>query len=239
MSRGLGALGEAVREGQLRSPFTAILETFCESCVGAIAAGLVDEEGECVDFAQLPTLSGGARMTAYDVKLAGAYWQIVIRTAAESLGQRAWIGPVREMRIQVAQRSFLVRWMHAGYVLMLLCRPEALETVSRRALRQVEVELCREAGWPIPDPHGMYWRRVQVRSTQDGRPIAIRPALPDHLPPEDWDERIQVLGPAPRVGGFEKGFQILTGLLEDRRLVREPTGFWYLGMPLQVLETLG
>ncbi|RLB47792.1 MAG: hypothetical protein DRI90_25980, partial [Deltaproteobacteria bacterium] len=78
----------ANREGQLRSPFTAILERLCQSLVGGIAAGLADEEGECVDFAS-PPVSASACATqnvgGYGVKLAAAHWQLVMRDAVAKL----------------------------------------------------------------------------------------------------------------------------------------------------------
>jgi hypothetical protein len=233
-----------VREGQQRSPFTAILETFCESLVGAIAAGMVDEEGECVDLAQLPVLQRGRRMAAYDVKLSGAYWQIVIRDAVKLGARELWIQ---------ADMGFLVRMLHDGYVLVLLCRPDAMHAVSRRALRQVEVELYREAGWPIPDPALPYWRRVQVRLGPKGQPLALRFAQPavarDHLQPEPWHQGFEVLSTlshetasdeaqraraatrpsGAQITGLEKGFQLLTNTGRELILIREPTGFWYAG----------
>ena len=233
----------SVREGQHRSPFTAILETFCESCVGALAAGLVDEEGECVDFAQLPLLSGGHRMQAYDVKLAGAHWQIVIRTALQKLGPHGW-GNLHEMWIQTEHQGFLVRMLYEGYCLVLVCRPDALGTISERAVRQAELEIGHEAGWPIKEPERPYWRRVQVQLGRSGHPRAMRFARPmvaaEHLPPELWDERLQVLERVASGPGFEKRFHILPGGWDNPEdalaLVREQTGFWYLACPLYVLD---
>jgi hypothetical protein len=218
----------ASREGQLRSPFTPILETFCESLVGAIAAGIVDELGECVDLAQLPVFDKGGRMEAYDVKLSGAHWQLVLRDAAAKL-------QANELWIQ-ADTGFVLRMLFAGYVLVLVCRPDAVHSVSRRALRQVEVELYREATWAVPDAHVPYWRRVQVKLGHKGQPKALRFARPvlasSHLPPEPWDEHLKIIGPAPGIDGLERGFQVVTADQQELPLIREPTGFWYLGCTL-------
>ena len=58
------------RDGQSRSGFTGILETFCESCHGAVAASLVDEEGEAVDLASVPEMWD--ETDGYTIKLIAA-----------------------------------------------------------------------------------------------------------------------------------------------------------------------
>jgi len=222
-----GFAPNSAREGQVRSAFTTILERFCESTLGAIAAGLVDEGGESVDLAQLPVLADG-RLPAYDVKLVGAHWQLVIRDAC------AQLGGVRELWIYTEIFGFVVRMLHEGYVLVLVCRPEAMAAVSRRAIRQVEIELCQEAGWPVPDPEQICWRRVQVR-TGHGGPVALRHAQPTtalgSAVEAPWEDRIEILGPAAPDSGFEKGFRLLIAGRHEVVLVREPSGFWYAGTP--------
>jgi hypothetical protein len=222
----------SAREGQLPSAFTAILETLCESCVGAVAAGLVDEEGECVDLASLELIP------AYSVKLCGAHWQIIMRQAARSAALTRIGGDVRQLWIQTQQFSYVVVLMHADYVLVLICRPESLPAVSARAIRQVMVELCMEAGWPVPAPEQPYWRRARVLVDERGRSQALRYARAGHArrghgpPSETWDTSLRVLSPLDHLQSFERGFQVRTDLGEDIALVREPSGFWYAGSDL-------
>src|SRR5690606_35698359 len=125
---------------------TPILENLCQSCRGALAAGLVDEEGECVDLASLHVDSDQGRipsMPAYRIKLTGAHFQIVMRQAAQH-----WrIGALRQLWVEAGERAYVSVGLCAGYVLVLVCQPHALASISPRALRQCEVELCREAGW--------------------------------------------------------------------------------------------
>ncbi|MCA9622149.1 MAG: hypothetical protein KC731_24165 [Myxococcales bacterium] len=224
-----------IREGQHRSPFTAILETFCESCRGAVGAALVDEEGEAVDIAAVPVPTPCGEdvtlMPGYDLKLCGAYWQIVLREARTA----AHLGDPSQLWVFCEGLGFIVNALAEGYVLMLVCRPDALSAVSRRAIRQVEVELAVEAGWPIPEPERPYWRRCRVRLDARGQPDRFQYA---HGLPGSADDRAQpwqplrVEGPLTGLEGFEKGFRVaLRAPLESAPrpldLVREPTGTWY------------
>ncbi len=217
----------SAREGQVRSAFTTILETLCDSCVGAIAAGLVDEEGECVDLAFLPTRD----IPAYSIKLCGAHWQIVMREAAAKLGPRC--GAVRQIWIQTEQLSFVMGHLFDGYVLLLICRPDSHPAVSWRALRQVEVELYAEAGWPQRDPDGLYWRRAHVLLDPGNIPCALRfvHGFAAHKG-GSWDVDVSVLEPLGGLQSFERGFLVQIHGGERLRLVREPSGFWYAGAAL-------
>ena len=64
------------RDGQKRTGFTACLETLVETSAGCLGAVLVDGEGETVDYA--------GRLAPYDVKLAAAHFQIVLRELCNS-----------------------------------------------------------------------------------------------------------------------------------------------------------
>lgn len=216
----------SIREGQIRSAFTPILETLCESCLGAIAAGLIDEEGECVDHACAPN----ERISAYDIKLAGAYYQIAIRQANEGVQ----LGYVHQLRVQSDGFDYVVSLVFADYVLVLICRPGSISRVSRRAIRQVEVELAREAGWPVLNPHDRYWRRVQVRTDSRGVPAEVcvlhnradgrRQAGP-------WRTIGEVETAARDVAvGLERAFWARLDTRLNLDLVREPTGFWYAAL---------
>lgn len=219
----------SAREGQIRSPFTAILETLCDSCIGAIAAGLVDEEGECVDLAFLPT----REIPAYSIKLCGAHWQIVMRDAMSSPKLANVSGPLRQMWVHAAEYSYVLAHLHSGYVLVLICRPDALSAVSRRALRQVEVELSKEAGWPHRDSEEPYWRRAHVLLDHQGNPRALRyvSGFVAHGT-RGWDATISVVAGLSDLDDFERGFEVRTDAGDRLRLVREPSGYWYAGIDL-------
>ena len=227
------------RDGQLRSPFTSILETLCESCVDALGAALVDEEGENVDLATSPTLDDDSRafehMQAYHVKLCGAHWQIVIRQAAA----QTRLGKLRQLWVGSVEHGYVICNLTAGYVLVVISRPGRLATVSQRALRQAEVEICHEADWEVPNPDTPYWRRARVRFDAEGQPEALQfpsgmqglSASHIHAP---WDTEIRSTGPITAgLGEFERGFQVVTPQGHELVIVREPSGFWYaaLGLP--------
>ena len=166
------------REGQLRSPFTGILETLCESCHGALAALLVDEEGEAVDLAgvTLVEMDGDdkivRRMEGFDIKLSGAHWQIVLREAMAT----QHLGGVRQLWVTTPSHGYIIKSLFEGYVLVFVCRPDAVYTVSSRALRQVEVELALEARWAVPRSDAPFWRRAKVRMdrARKAQPPALR-----------------------------------------------------------------
>jgi hypothetical protein len=224
------------RDGQMRSPFTSILETLCESCVGALGAALVDEEGENVDLATSPVLGDDSRvfqlLQPYQVKLCGAHWQIVFRQAAA----QARLGKVRQLWVGAAEHGYVVCNLTAGYVLVVICRRGAMVTVSQRALRQAEVEICYEAGWRIPRPDAPYWRRTRVCFDGQGQPKALQfpsgmqglSASHVHAP---WDTEVASAGPMTAgLGGFEQGFHVVTPSGEELAIVREPSGFWYTAL---------
>jgi hypothetical protein len=233
----------SIREGQLRSAFTSILEVLCESCVGALAAGLVDHDGECVDLASVfgprtkfveppgPAPAAGAaelqQMQGYAIKLCGAHWQIVMRDAASSASIVRSHGAMKQMWVRTDSFSYVVGLLHDGYVLALICEPDALAAVSPRALRQVEVELALEAGWPVPEPDRPFWRRVRVRLDPLGRPNALRYARTLDGESATWDSSLAGVTPVEGLDGFERGFLIVLRSHETLLLVREPSGFWY------------
>jgi hypothetical protein len=220
------------REGQLRSAFTTILEQLCQSVVGGLGAGLVDEEGECVDLASPPVSTCSSEQVGavggYGLKLAAAHWQIVMRDAARKLPKHG----VRQLWVTSQSCAYLMVALHAGYVLVLLCCPDALPAVSGRAVRQCEVELSLEAGWPLPAPELPVWKRVGVALDGSGRPEALRL---DHR----WHHGIEVLGRAGGLASFERGFRVRADAGAELDLVRDPAGFWYAGGSLDALASLG
>ncbi|MBI4700739.1 MAG: hypothetical protein HY744_06180 [Deltaproteobacteria bacterium] len=119
-----------------RSGFTGILEALVGSCGDGVAAVLVDHEGESVDYA-------GA-LSPFDVKLAGAYWQIVLR---EARGCRL-LGQLRELSVRTERLSFVVSPLHEGYCLVLVCGGRTSGGAPQAALQRARSALCREAGWP-------------------------------------------------------------------------------------------
>jgi len=208
----------SVRDGQLRSGFTPILERLIASCVGGIAAMLVDEEGEGVDLA---ARAGPVRPTGFDIRISGAHWQIVLRQASE----QPTLGPIGQLWIRADRAEYVIHGMPYGYVVCIICRLGALDNVSSRALRQAEVELCREACWDIPRPYMPYWRRARVQTDAKGRPSSMR-VIPDE---EGWSGPATVIEDPSLASRFERTYRVAPVARADADvlLVRERTGFWY------------
>ena len=200
------------RDGQQRTGFTASLETLVETSAGCLGAVLVDGEGETVDYA--------GRLAPYDVKLAAAHFQIVLRELCNSArGDEARGFTVR------AQRYGYVAWrLFGGYVLVLVFTPESAAHFSQRALRQVEIELSREASWPLEHGGRPRWTRVYVSLGSGGVPLELW--LRDGA-----RERLTLLGPAANLGDFERGYRVSLPSGGEQTLVREPNGIWYLDRP--------
>lgn len=197
------------REGQERSAFTAILERLLAATSGAIGAVLADEEGEAVDHA--------GELPAYDVKLAAAHWQIVLRKAQQTRG----LGRFRSFVVQADRHGYVLQQLFGGYVLVMVCRPGLGAHVSTRALCQVEVELCQEAGFPDQGDLGRHWSRVGVLLDSGGTPRTIRRGA-------DAPEELQVLKPPASLPDFARGYLIRTAGGARATLVRERDGRWYL-----------
>ena len=97
-------LADAPERDQGRSTFTEILEHLLDATPGAVAAVLVDHDGETVD-------SAGA-LEPFDLKVAAAHWQIVLAElrAIEPLGA------MRALVVAARARSYVLRALHdVGY----------------------------------------------------------------------------------------------------------------------------
>ena len=124
----------AAPRDQDTSTFTQILERLLGSVSGSVAAALVDGLGETVDYA-------GA-IDAFEIKVAAAHWQIVVREIDETLGS------IRQLTVRARGKSFVVRPLHMGYLLVLVLGPLAGFSASERALHEAHGRLCAEAGFP-------------------------------------------------------------------------------------------
>jgi hypothetical protein len=119
------------REGAVRdqsdSPFSAILTRLCESS-GALAAALVDAEGETVDYAGV--------LEPYEIKVVAAEWRLVLAVTQGSAlpGFRHVSG----LTIRARRRSYVIESMPDGYAIDL--------PVGRAALRWARVRVRTPPG---------------------------------------------------------------------------------------------
>lgn len=214
----------SARDGQERSAFTSILDRLVASSEGVRAAALVDGEGECVDFAS--PVRAGTGLDPYDVKLAAAHWQIVVRRFREgALGAAVADHPLAVQLVVAAdRRGYVLHALPDAYMLVVVCASgaEAFE-FSPRAVRQAEVELSREAGWDLPRPSAPRWRRVFVsrRSEPGTLSITSTPGAPGEV------FHLAARGEEPAGHGV-RSYHLRDAATRPHLLVREPTGRWYL-----------
>ncbi|HET9958082.1 MAG TPA: hypothetical protein VFQ61_26485 [Polyangiaceae bacterium] len=197
--------------------FSAILLRLCDAS-GALAAALVDSEGETVDYA--------GRVEPFDVRVAAAECRLLLGGLHEN-ASRLWPAP-NSFIIRSGKHSISVHALSEGYAVVLVLPRHSFD-VSARALSEASREIAREAGLTVDVPRGsLLWSRVEVRcvSRKTRRPAAIwqngafRPVL--------------VLGrlERPIIGGRDRGYLIRLDTGAELLLVREPLGRWFAAAPL-------
>jgi len=204
----------AVRD-QSDSPFSAILSRLCEDC-GALAAALVDGEGETVDYAGL--------LSPYEIKVAAAEWRIVLAVVRES--RLPGFHSASGMTIRALRRTFLIEGMPDGYAIA-ICLPRHAFNVSRRALAQAVRELGREAGLVLPEARAQVnWARIKVRTPEGSRLVR----RPDAIWLKDAWSPVTILGryQARDLSGRELGYLARLASGAEVFLVREPLGVWFI-----------
>ncbi len=188
------------------SPFSVILAGLIYRLPGAIAACLVDRDGESVDYA-------GAG-DPFDIKVAGAYWQIVERMFNETLR----FSGVREIVVRCERGAFLLRALPDKYVVVIMLHRRAGFAGADRAISACVHALAREARWDLPETRS--WFAIHVESDERRRPIRIIYG--------GLAERVEVVGTV--AGGLrraERGFRIRLASGPEITVVREPGDFWY------------
>jgi hypothetical protein len=201
------------------SSFAPILRDFISRVPGGVGAVLVDVDGEAVDYA--------GRVDTYDLKLAGAHWQIVLRELVDISG-RFSLGMSRALAVRAERRSFLVHALPDGYALVLLLGRRAGFTAAARAFAVCERALATEAGWPIAG-HSGRWFALHVIATRAGRPSRIREGTAE--------QRVEALGRLAGLAPREAGWRVRLEQGAELTLVREPGGHWYADEPVAPLFT--
>ncbi|RYZ01088.1 MAG: hypothetical protein EOO73_36615 [Myxococcales bacterium] len=208
-----------LRRGALRdqsdSAFSAILARLCDDS-GALAAALVDAEGETVDYAGL--------LTPYEIKVAAAEWRLVLAVVHEA--KVPGFRHVGELTVRSGRRTFFMAAMPDGYAIA-LCLPRRSFLVSPRALTQAKRELAHEAGLILPAGRSQAtWARVQVRFP--GGPQPQR--RPDAVWLNGAWSPIVILGRYQDrdLSRSERGYLAQLASGAEVFLVREPLGAWFV-----------
>jgi hypothetical protein len=190
--------------------FTFILENLIEALPGVAGAALVDELGECVDYAGV--------LEAYEIRLVSAHMQIELRNAMQ--GALAQVGRVRSLTICAHRRSYTALTLIEEYNLILVFTGGAPLSVSSRAIAQAEYDIRLEGGWEPPvDLERWIHLHVDARPHDKWRPHRVEFA-------NAWHD-VVVIGTVVGLVDGERGFRVRTGSGEEMTLVRERSGHWY------------
>ncbi|HXS16829.1 MAG TPA: hypothetical protein VN764_06555 [Polyangiaceae bacterium] len=192
---------------QAASPFSSILVELC-TATGARCAALVDQEGETVDY--------GGSGDPFDIRILAAEWRLVLAQFQSAVT----LGRVAQLFVRARDKSFWIEALPYGYALVVHMGHRCTH-LSPRALSQARRDLCREAGFSLADQTEM-WTRVVVK--EESR-ASRRPLM---LGQENEAHYLTVLGRVSSVAKRERGFRVRLGTGEERTLVREPLGQWYM-----------
>jgi len=198
---------------QAVSAFSSALQRLCED-TGAVAAALVDAQGETVDYA--------GTVAPFDIKVAAAEWRLVLAQLGHS-GVPHW-SETHELFVRAMRRSYALISLDAGYALVLELRRHCA-SLSSRLLTEVVHDISREAGFSVPARFAAVerWKRVQVKPDAYDR---MRPALVWHE--GDW-QGVTVLGlyRDKNFQSLDRGFRARLASGAEFFLVRERMGRWY------------
>ena len=185
--------------------FSRILDRLVHQVPGCHAVGFVDAEGEAVDVAGYGL--------EFDIKVASAYCNVILSDALP-------IGGVRDAIICAGRRSYFIRSLPEGYVLVMMLSRDAAMHVSERALGECALALATEAGFDLP-PKPVRWHAIEVfpRGNRARRPQRVRGG-------GDW-LALAILGSVRGLSPGEHGYRVRVGSGAEVTLVREPLGRWW------------
>jgi hypothetical protein len=199
---------------QHETPFSAILDRLC-SATGALAAALVDQEGETVDYA--------GRFAPYDIRVTAAELQIVLAVMARS--PAASVLGIDQLFVRSKHRAYAVIALSDGYSLVLVLSRTCFR-VSRRAVAQAVRELEAEAGLTYAKGskrRAERWSRVTVRTAENDR------RRPEAIEIEGEWCLLTILGRfrSRDLDRREVGYRARLPNGAEFALVREPPGRWF------------
>ncbi len=205
----------AVPRDMAVSPFASILSNILDRVPGAVAAALVDGEGETVDYA--------GRFDPFEIKVAAAHFRILLGEAGRlgGTGEASWL------TVRAKRRSYCVQRAPEGYAIVLVLQKRGGFASCSAGLATAIASLAAEAGWEA-DPH-FPWMAVEVSRDLRGRPVAL------HV--EGVVMALDVLGTFPW-GRTGRGFRVRTESGHELSLVREPKNHWYADERVHKLDAV-
>ncbi len=196
-----------------RTAFTEILEGFLARETGAVAAALVDPLGETVDYA--------GSHDPFETRVAAAHIQILLAApdCVPTLGETQWIA------VRARKRGMVGVRLPEGYVLLVLLGTRATFRLSRRAVSACLQAIADEAGWAMPpDRGGLHpaWSAVRIESDHNGRPLRLA----------EHSASLEIIGAITGLSPGETGYRVRTREGAERTVIREPSGVWYVDVPI-------
>jgi hypothetical protein len=201
-----------VREQEL-TVFSVILTDVVKRIPGAFAAVLVDMDGECVDYAIIPSRPP-YDVEAFDVKVAGAHWAIVL-AGYESART---LGAIETIISRGERRSFIIRTLPDRYAIVLMLKKRAGFVAFDRALDACERALAQEASWKLPKGRGV-WISVDVEMDERFRPVWLSMGA--------LSCSVEVMGSLTSLRRRERGWRVRLPSGGELNLVREARNRWY------------
>jgi hypothetical protein len=204
----------SVRDQDL-SAFARILQNLIDAIPGVAGAALVDNLGECVDYAGV--------LDPFDIKVASAHLQLELRKLGESL--ESALGQVHALTVCAQKRSFVARHLVDDYSVIFVFTGGSPFHISSRAFAQAEYDLRVEGGW---EPRASIERwvlvGVEARPHDRWRPRRVRIA-------NLWHD-VEVLGAVVGLTTGERGYRVRTSEGEEMTVVRERQGRWFADIRL-------
>lgn len=213
--------GRAIaRRDQAASRFSAILMRLCDA-TAALAAALVDSEGETVDYAGV--------LDPFEVKVSAAEWSLVLRAATHCTNASG--REIRQMVMRATRASFAVVRVSAEYAIVLRLLVHCFR-LSERAVAEARREIAEEAELDL-GAEGASTEEQWVRLDVMTRPGTRTPTALWWR--GEWHP-IEVLGryATEQLGRGETGYRARLPQGVELTLVREPLGFWYADQVLGV-----
>jgi hypothetical protein len=170
----------------------------------------VDKEGETVDY--------GGRGDPFDIRVVAAEWRLVLQHAEQSrIGS-----PHIRITVRALRKSFLIESLPEGYALVIQLARRATR-LSHRPLSLARRRICEEAGFPVPAESDSEWTRVRVEEEVGSSRRPVRMTV------ESVPHDVTVLGLIQaETEERARSFRVRLSSGEERTLVREPLGHWYL-----------
>ncbi len=199
---------------QSPSGFAAPLGRLCDA-LGAVAAAVVDPEGETVDYA--------GSLDPFAIRVVAAELQLLMGALVQPEFD-GWSG-CREVVIRARGASYAAVALADGYGLVMQLSYRAF-SFSRRALNEAIREISEEAALDLPEwVCREHWLRIDV---QDDESKAHRPSAV-------WLKHrwcpVQVLGRYQGAEGesspVEVGYRVRFDDGQEITMVRERFGRWY------------